>query len=115
METSDRFDGGDWVLFSDDPVTGIRRYRLDLGNGTAVMRTEYHRTEELLAANHEQAMNSLNTRWGDGQVVARIPMNVLFNPELGLSEAVGAGDDRFLNRWLNDPDHARFRTRGGKL
>ena len=112
METSARFETGNWVLFSDDPVTGIRRYRLDLGNGTAVMRTEYHRTEELLAVNHEEAASNLNTRWGDGKVVARIPMNVLFNQ---LGEAVRDGDDAYVNRWLNDPDHAKFRTRGGKL
>lgn len=115
METSSRFEGGDWKFLDRNPVTGITRYVLDLGNGTSVMRTEYPHTEELFRINGEKQISSLNTRWGDGQIVASIPMNVLFNPEMGLSEAVSEGDDDFVNKWLNDSDHSKFRTRGGRL
>lgn len=115
METSAQFEGGDWKFLDRNPVTGITRYVLDLGNGTSVMRTEYPYTEELFKINAEKQVDSLNRRWGEGQVVASIPMNVLFNPEMGLSEAVSEGDEKFLNRWLNDTDHSKFRTRGGRL
>lgn len=115
MEASARFEGGDWKFFDRNPVTGIVRYVLDLGDGTSVMRTEYPYTEELMDMNAQKQVDSLNTRWGDGQVVASIPMNVLYNPDMGLAEAVSEGDDAFVNRWLNDADHSRFRTRGGKL
>jgi hypothetical protein len=113
MFTTGHFEeGGDWRLFDENPALGIKRYRLDLGNGQAVMRTEYHHTEELLKANHEQLMDSQGSRWGDGQIVARIPLNVLYN-ELG--DAVREGDEAYVNKWLNNSDHRKFRTREGKL
>lgn len=115
MEASAQFERGDWKFLDRNPVTGIVRYVLDMGDGTSVMRTEYPYTEELLAINAESQVNNLNTRWGDGKVVASIPMNVLFNAEMGLSEAISEGDDAFLNKWLNNSDHSKFRTRGGRL
>jgi len=33
----------------------------------------------------------------------------------GLSKALKAGDDAYLNRWLNDADNRAWRTRGGVL
>lgn len=104
--------GGDWKFFDDNPTLGIRRYRLDLGDGNVVMRTEYYVTDALFTLNNAKQIESLNTPYGDGAVVASIPLNVLWS-ELG--DAVRAGDDPHINRWLNDPDHAKFRTRGGRL
>lgn len=51
--------------------------------------------------------------WGDGlQHVASVPMNVWANR---LSVASQQGDSAFIKRWLNDSDHAAFRTKSGKL
>ena len=104
--------GGDWRLFDENPALGIRRYRLDLGDGNAVMRTEYYAAETLLALNNQKQIDSLNKPYGDGAVVASIPLNGLWG-ELG--DAVRAGDDSYINRWLSDPDHSKFRTRRGRL
>lgn len=112
MNATGHFSEGDWVLFDENPALGIKRYRLELGNGQAVMRTEYHRTEALFDANNDDAIASNGTRWGDGQIVARIPLNVFWRD---LSEAMKNGDDGYIDGYLNDIDHSRFRTRGGKL
>ncbi len=105
---------GKWMLESDNPLLGIRVYRLETEDHI-VRRKEYYRADALASHNAEARAANAGTRWGDGQVVASIPLNVLFNPQSGLFEAMRTGDDKYVNRWLNDSDNAKFRTREGKL
>lgn len=52
-------------------------------------------------------------RYGDGQtLVARVPMNVWANR---LMESNRQRDRAHLRRFLNDPDHAGFRTKSGRV
>ena len=115
MEASAQFDYAGWELFDSCAVTGIVRYRKAIGDGMWLQRTEYPHTEALFNINHEELMQNQGTSWGDGKVVGRIPMNVLFNDKLGLSDAVADGDDAYVNKWLYHGDNAKFRTRGGRL
>ena len=105
----------DWTLISDDPVMGKRVYRLDLDENTAIHRTEYYRINELLDANAEDGAALRGQSWGDGQLVARIPMTHLFDQKHGLFEALRLGDDAYVNRWLNDGDNRAFRVKEGRV
>lgn len=52
------------------------------------------------------------TPWkGDMQLVASVPMVIYMD----LMKRGIAQDDKAMNRWLNDPDNAVFRTRPGKV
>lgn len=103
---------GSWELVKDDPLTGTREYEMDLGDGTIVVRREFYATEALLEANRYALNASQGKRWGDGQVVASIPMNVLYRE---IMPALEQDDERYVRRWLNNSDHAAFRTFGGKV
>ena len=50
--------------------------------------------------------------WGDGQKVASIPIHIW---QRELAEAQREGDEKHVKKWLNDPDHAKFRTKEGKV
>jgi hypothetical protein len=110
MNTPAHFEQG-WQLVEDDPIRGIRRYRLDMGDHI-VQRTEYYRTEGLLDANAQDRASLAGSKWGDGQLVARIPLNLAWQE---LMPAIIDGDERYVARWLNDVDHSRFRVKEGKL
>lgn len=66
----------------------------------------------ILDANSDSRTENLNKRWGDGQIVASIPMDILYRE---LMPAQKQGDTAYIKRWLNDPDHAYFRTFEGNI
>lgn len=103
---------GDWRLISDNPVLGVRQFRLDIGDGQYVVKTEHYVTDALLDLNAERRAAQAGRAWGDGQLVASVPLNVAWKD---LMQAVNEKDEAHVRRWLNDPDHAKFRTREGKL
>lgn len=74
-------------------------------------RTTYE-ADAILDANAEALAASSGQRFGDWRRVASVPLNVYYDE---LEVAQREGDDRFVARWLNDGDHSRFRTFGGKL
>lgn len=102
---------GDWRLLSHDPQTGVTNWWLDLGNGTAVIRTDTP-VDELLDDNAEAYNNSIGQRFGNGQVVASIPLNIYHEQ---LAEAQREGDRKFVKRWLNDADNQKFRRFRGNV
>lgn len=104
--------GGDWKLVEDDPIRGIRRFRMDIDEKHAVQRTEYYRTEQLLTHNANDRAETAGKGWGDGQLVARIPLNLAWQE---LAQPLIAGDEKYVNRWLNDADNRNFRIKEGKL
>jgi hypothetical protein len=110
MTVSDIRDG-DWRLLDYDPETGVKRWYLHLDNNMSVIRTETP-VDDLLAENAEAYNNSLASNWGDGQRVASIPLNIYFEQ---LAEARKNGDRNYIKRWLNDSDHAKFRTFKGRV
>jgi hypothetical protein len=107
---------GDWAVLSRDPVTRtVKLMRVtDLPDGGEKWeyRTEQDCTElvdENTAIRNEQD----GKRYGDGlTLIARVPMTVFSGR---LNEAIRQGDHRFLSRFLNDPDHAAFRTKSGRI
>lgn len=101
---------GDWRLLEIDPITQKQVWMLDEGSKIRIRTVAP--VDNMLDMNAEAAANSLNTRWGDGKVVARLPMHVW---QRQLAPAINEGDEKYVRRWLNDSDHAKFRTRAGKV
>lgn len=110
MNTPAHFEKG-WQLVEDDTVRGLRRYRLDMGD-YIIQRTEHYRTQALLDNNAQERADMAGQRWGDGKLVARIPINLAWKE---LIPALIDNDERYVAKWLNDSDHSRFRIKEGKL
>lgn len=101
-------DGGTVVLQTADR----RVTEYDLGDGRIVRKTENLIDEELLEQNKAMMNENQNKRWGDGQIVASIPLNV-FYAQLG--QSVKEGDRKYLKKWLNDSDNRMYRTFPGQI
>jgi hypothetical protein len=55
---------------------------------------------------------SQGRRFGEGQRVASIPLNLFYDQ---LHEAQMQGDENYISRWLNDGDNRAFRTFEGTI
>jgi hypothetical protein len=100
-----------WCVLQRDRDTGREVHMLDDGDKMHIR--EMVPTDQLVAENAAMRAENAGKRHGDGMsLVARVPLNVFHNR---LGEALRQGDDAFLRRWLNDPDHAAFRTRDGRI
>lgn len=105
---------GDWTLLKWDPQTGKSTWVKYEDDGRVVVRTDtpVHKTIEENTA----FRNATPDGWkGDWHRVASIPMNLLYDDNLGLMEAHAQGDDRYLRRWLNDSDNRAWRTKEGRI
>lgn len=108
------YDGG-WKLISDNPERGIRRYACVLmvdGKFQVIVKTENYAIGLILDANTRDRAETAGQKFGDFARVASVPIDI-WNREL--DEAHSAGDEAYVNKWLNDGDHAGFRTKEGML
>lgn len=99
-------------LFDHDPTTGISEWfdYDELSNTFSLTTTQ---DVSKLVEENKQAYQNVTSldRWGDGRVVARIPLSIY-------TQWIQDGrdkDDAFLRRWLNDPENKHFRVRPGKV
>ncbi len=99
-----------WVIVS---ATNDRVVSTKMIDGQRVYRTQYVLEDELIRMNQQQYNESDGQRWGDGQVVARIPMNKLYQSEM--IRHVKQGDREYMKWWLNHPDNIGFRTFKGTI
>jgi hypothetical protein len=102
---------GPWTLFDRDPITG-REVWFALDGKLTHWRIDTP-VDALLEANAEAEKATHGARLPDWNRVASVPFNVL--EKTGLDTAVQMRDDRFLSKWLNDGDNAKFRTSRGKV
>lgn len=99
-------------LFSHDPTFGITKWwHWDEEKQAGTIETVQH-VDALLDRNvsSQNAQTRLD-RWGDGKIVASIPLSIY-------AELLGSGkvhDQAYLKRWINDPDNRKFRTRLGRI
>lgn len=100
--------GGVVVLQTEDR----RVTEYDLGDGRIVRKTECLVDDDILEMNKQCMIENQNARWGDGQIVASIPLNV-FYAELG--QAVKDGDQGYIKKWLNDSDKRMYRNFPGRI
>jgi hypothetical protein len=104
---------GEWTFFDDDPMTGMRQeFMYDAETGKCHIKTVYTATDDLLSQNSAEQVDGLNQKWGEFRKVASVPINIASRE---LWQAVRERDERFLSKWLNDPDHSRFRTFRGRV
>lgn len=99
-------------LFSRDPDTGITRwFHYDAATEECTIHTEQD-IEPQLELNQQMRNNQTSLdRWGDGKIVASIPMTIY-------AEWVATGkihDQAFVKRWLNDPANRIHRTFAGRV
>ncbi|WP_454917434.1 hypothetical protein [Xanthobacter sediminis] len=105
-------DGG-WTLLKWDPATGRTVWVMEQ-DGKTVVRTDMPVAATLEA--NAAARNAASDGWsGDWHRVASVPMNLLYDANLGLNEAMQQGDGRYLSRWLNDAANRGWRTREGRV
>lgn len=104
---------GDWELVDWDPVTRRTVWKMYDGEKVVI------RTDTPVAATIEQntaARNAAPEGWkGDYHRIASVPMQLLYDDNVGLNKAVQQGDDGFIRRWLNDGDNAAWRTKEGTV
>lgn len=68
--------------------------------------------DPILEANQARLNESQGKRWGDGQIVASIPLDFYYDR---IAPAKKAGDEAYVKRILNDGDFSKFRTFGGRV
>lgn len=105
-------ESGDWKLVEHDPQTGLRRYELQLDENTTIIRTESYVTQDIIDQNREEANDSIGKRFGDGKIVAHVPLNTFFRD---LVPAMREGDQTYVKRWLNNSDNEAFRSFRGNV
>lgn len=97
--------------YSED---GTIRYSTftDPDTGLEFRRKEFLAEDALLAMNKHQYDDSETKRWGDGRVVARIPLSKYF-AEIAPHDRVGDADH--LKWWLNHEKNRPYRTFKGRV
>lgn len=94
---------------------GLRRhyvYWVDKANGVGFRKTENLVEADLLARNKESFNASQGQRFGDGKIVASIPLNIFYRD---FAERLKAGDDDFAKWWLNNDQNRPYRTFRGQV
>lgn len=94
---------------------GLRRhyvYWVDKANGVGFRKTENLVEEDLLAHNRERLNDSQGQRFGDGKVVASVPLNVFYRD---FASRLREGDTDFMRWWLNNDENKPYRTFRGKV
>jgi hypothetical protein len=100
-----------WYLMDDNPDLGVRRWGLDVEDGT-IIRTEYYQANAFMEANLNQRNLTAGQRFGDFRHVASVPMHIWARQ---IAPRLKQGDQASLKRWLNDGDQRPFRTFEGKV
>ncbi|BEV44770.1 hypothetical protein [Afipia carboxidovorans] len=105
---------GDWELIEWDAKTGRSVWRSYDERGNVVLRTD---TPVAATIDHlTEVRNSTPDGWkGDYHRIASIPMQLLYDDNLGLNKAIQQGDDKHLSRWLNDSGNRAWRTKEGTV
>lgn len=105
-------DGG-WELISWDPQTGRTVWAMQDGD-KAVFRTDTPVAATL--EDNARARNAASNGWnGDYHRIASVPMQLLYDDNIGLNKAIQQGDDKYISRFLNDSDNRAWRTKEGRV
>lgn len=99
----------DGEVIYEDPVRGIRKIAYKIDDKHTAIKTEYLVSEDFLSQNAEDRNNSLNTRWGEGKMIGRIPFHLYHDKENGLAAAINNQDQAYVRRFLNE--NSKFKTR----
>lgn len=104
---------GAWTLVEAEPH--FRRYACKIDDTRTVFKTEYLGNDELIKQNQDDLFDSQTKRFGDGRVVARIPLNVLYDPKTQIIEKLQQGDKDHVKWFLNRPENKMWRSFRGNI
>lgn len=113
VEVSEEWDPANppagWKLFSANELWRV--YEYDNGDGTFVHCKQWLNSDKMIDGIAEQRANNAGQRWGDGQVVGRIPLNLYYSS--GFAEASKQRDLRWMRQFYRD--HSKLKTFDGDL
>lgn len=100
-----------WVFhkFSEDGLWKISRYT-DPALGITIQKKEPTFESQLVEQNRNLLNDSAHKRWGDGKVVARVPLNVFYKDFKGRHN-----DPEFTEWWTNNSENRLWRTFKGNV
>jgi hypothetical protein len=102
-----------WRLFEETDT--YRRYICQVADGCWATKTEHLGSDEILKLNAEEHADSYGKTFGDGRVVARIPLNVFYSPEHQIVQKQIEGDRDHMKWWLNSEAGRPYRNFRGKI
>lgn len=109
-------DAWEFVELTEDFVQHRAVYERNAdGSITYVYRRTPRQLVPFLEDNRRSFDESSGKRFGDGKVVASIPLNVLFDPNTQLAEKLREGDKDHLKWWLNQSDNRLYRRFRGQI
>ena len=91
---------------------GLRRTYTCTIDGYTFRKTENLVEKELLERNRELLNDSQGKRFGDGKVIASIPLNVFYRD---MAPRLKEGDDDYVKWFLNHEQHRPYRTFRGRV
>ena len=99
-------------LFDYDPLTKtVQWFHWDeASKGKEMIIQTQQDTTDLIESNKFE-YNNHDEGWGEGRLVARIPLSIYAQ----LNKQGITKDQKAFRRWLNDPDNRCFRLRGGRI
>ena len=107
---------GDWHVIRALPDTGDYALQCEIDDKMGAVVNVTLDIEPILDLNAEAYNDSNGKRFGDGQVIARVPMSLLYNGALeGLGRALNEGDRTKVKRVLNSSDYRKFRSFRGHI
>lgn len=104
----------EWRCIANNPQSGVSTWIFDDGEDVHIQTRQ---DVSALLDENTAIRNITQSGWrGDSlHSVARIPLSMLHDPLSSLGDAVRAGDEPWLKRFLNDSNHSKLRTKEGSL
>lgn len=104
-----------WTPVERTPDYVISEAVIDIaGTMTIAHRKQYVADQLLQDLNRHEYDDSQTQRFGDGKVVGRIPLNVLFGHS-EIATKLREGDRDHLKWWLNKDENRPFRSFKGRV
>jgi hypothetical protein len=104
----------DWELIDDGSFNGVKKYirSSEDDHGTVQVRYEGHDATPIIDANKRAQVDNLNTRMGEMEKVASIPVSVMYEwlTKYGIN-AWNPGHQDAVIRLLNSSDYRYLKCR----
>lgn len=109
----ERLPASAWIAVARTEDCVIYETVIDVaGTTTVATKREYLADDLLQAVNSQQFNDSDGKRWGDGKVVARVPINKWLQD---FAPRLQEGDRDYSKWWLNREANRPFRTFKGRV
>ncbi len=100
-----------WQCVASNPVSGVSTWVKEEDDGLLVQTRQD--VSALLDKNMAQRNVAANHWRGDYHCIAALPLEMMHSTDLG--RAIQEGDDSYVDRFLNDGDNSKLRTKEGRV